>query len=761
MKLIRLGLHGFKSFAHKNEFTFDSPVTGIVGPNGSGKSNVVEAIRFVLGEQSVKSLRGKTGADLIYKGSSKLGKMARATVEITFDNRERRFVLSTTQAQEISLDFDEITISRTVFSDASNTFMINGSEVRMKDIHELIASVNIGSSGHHIINQGETDRLLNAHARERRSMVEESLGLKLYHYRIKEADRKLSRTQDNLLIAQASRSELEPHLRFLKKQVEKVERAKSLVSELLQAYTIYLAREQHFVAKESEQYIQEKQSLEEQKQKLDNELAEIRRRIDAEAHNDQEREVSDIQQNIEQASDIRDECARSQSRLDGMIETTERSIARLRSKQEREHHSPIPFEDVEILVNSIIEETHVDETATLETLRSRLISVRATLSSFLKEKTDVQKMHDQDIDQLEQELTHMRQQKDKEVIRLVDAEKNVRILIEQRDTLVAQNRVERADMRELEQSIFKLSTSRSDIAGKLSAVTMNLENCDRRERNFQEELKEGEILVGSEIFLYTEKEVDLSEISREKQEVARRDLERMKIKLEEIGGGSHADILQEYKDAEERDAFLAHEIHDLSESMQSLNGVISDLQNHLNSEFQQGVEKINEQFQEFFSRMFGGGQARLKIIDVEKRKKKNKDEMGELLEHEEMFDEDEKEELGLDIQVTLPRKKVADLDMLSGGERSLTSIALLFALSQVNPPPFLVLDETDAALDEANSKKYGDMIERLSAYSQLIVVTHNRETMSRAAILYGVTLAQDGASQLLSVKFAEAAQYAK
>ena len=123
--------------------------------------------------------------------------------------------------------------------------------------------------------------------------------------------------------------------------------------------------------------------------------------------------------------------------------------------------------------------------------------------------------------------------------------------------------------------------------------------------------------------------------------------------------------------------------------------------------------------------------------------------------------EDEEEEYGIEINVSLPHKKVKELHAFSGGERSLTSIALLFAMSQVNPPPFLILDETDAALDEANSRKYGDMLERLSKFSQLIVVTHNRETMSRASTLYGVTIGSDGASKLLSIKFDEAVAIAK
>ena len=148
--------------------------------------------------------------------------------------------------------------------------------------------------------------------------------------------------------------------------------------------------------------------------------------------------------------------------------------------------------------------------------------------------------------------------------------------------------------------------------------------------------------------------------------------------------------------------------------------------------------------------MFGGGGAFLSII-VEHRRKDDEDRGDDELPFEH----------GLEINIALPHKKVKDLNMLSGGERSLVSIALLFAMSQVNPPPFLVLDETDAALDEANSRKYGDMLTLLSKHSKLIVVTHNRETMSRAQVLYGVTMGLDGASKLLSIKFDEAVQIAK
>jgi chromosome segregation protein len=198
----------------------------------------------------------------------------------------------------------------------------------------------------------------------------------------------------------------------------------------------------------------------------------------------------------------------------------------------------------------------------------------------------------------------------------------------------------------------------------------------------------------------------------------------------------------------------------LINSSVSLKNLIKELEEKLATEFRTGVAKINSQFNQFFTAMFGGGSASLSVV-AEKKKKKSDTEMPAAeSDGEEMTEEEETEE-GLEIEVNLPRKKTKGLMMLSGGERALTSIALLFAISQVNPPPFIILDETDAALDEANSKKYGDMISELSKYSQLILITHNRETMARAGVIYGVTMGSDGVSRLLSIQFEEAVQVAK
>jgi chromosome segregation protein len=260
MYLKRLELSGFKSFGKKTVLDFTSPVTAIVGPNGSGKSNVVEAIRFVLGEQSIKSMRGKSGTDLIFKGSKGLSAPSRASVGIVFDNRKKIFSFANNSSGLPNIAFDEITLSREVYSDGVNRYSINGSEVRLKDILELLASVHIGSSGHHMISQGEADRVLNASSKDRRSMIEDALGLRVYQYKLRESERKLERTLANMKEVGSLRRELSPHITFLSKQVEKIEKAKELRTELQGLYTTYFANEEYYIT--SEKAAIEKERLE-------------------------------------------------------------------------------------------------------------------------------------------------------------------------------------------------------------------------------------------------------------------------------------------------------------------------------------------------------------------------------------------------------------------------------------------------------------------------------------------------------------------
>ena len=263
MTLKSIELIGFKSFGKKSLVSFTTPITAVVGPNGSGKSNIVESIRFVLGEQSMKSLRGKGGVDLIFKGSKGLSSSNRAIVTITFDNTNKVFAF-TNSGLGVSLDYDEISISREVFADGANRYSINNTEVRLKDVVDLLASVNIGSSGHHIISQGEADRVLNASNKDRRGMIEDALGLKVYQYRIKESERKLEKTLINIKEVQAIRREIAPHMAFLKKQVQAIEKAKVMREELAGLYKTYFSFESTYIQNETKRLTHTRRILDEQ-----------------------------------------------------------------------------------------------------------------------------------------------------------------------------------------------------------------------------------------------------------------------------------------------------------------------------------------------------------------------------------------------------------------------------------------------------------------------------------------------------------------
>ena len=248
---------------------------------------------------------------------------------------------------------------------------------------------------------------------------------------------------------------------------------------------------------------------------------------------------------------------------------------------------------------------------------------------------------------------------------------------------------------------------------------------------------------------------------REEQESKRRKIEKLKIRIEDMGVAGGSDVIREYEDTISRDKHLESELKDLEQSAEGLVRLMQDLTETLEAKLKDGLHLVNKEFQTFFEVLFDGGSAGLSVLELKKKKIKIDLDDPDAIPEEVEDDEEGESDWGIDIKVNLPRKKIKGLEMLSGGERALTSIALLFAMSQVNPPPFLILDETDAALDEANSRRYGDMVASLSKKSQLILITHNRETMSHADIIYGVTMGSDSASRLLSIKFDEATSYAK
>ncbi len=758
MLLKSLEISGFKSFAKKTVLEFSTSISAIVGPNGSGKSNVAEAFRFVLGEQSIKSMRGKRGEDLIFNGGKTLPRSNRASVKLIFDNRARVF----------PIDFDEVIIERSVHRDGINEYSLNGSQVRLKDISELLFSAHIGSSGHHIISQGEADRMLSSSSKERRGMLEDALGLKTYQIKKEESERKLLKTGENIASVESLRREIAPHLRFLKKQVEKYEKALILKDELAKLYLLYFKIEHQYVSTEKVRIVNSKTIPEEHLHELKKELILIKETLSQkDEHSQKSEEIIELEQQTSEVRTQKEALNRQVGGIDAEISYVHSSIRKEEASAEERERKTILLSEVTFLQKEIDDYAERAENSDDVTeLREMVMSIKSACLLFIETRAASSKESDERKVRLVAELEEkmkFKQDIEYSITKLGHKEKTLR---DAQDTIKREMEKKKDDTFEAEKKMLAVMSSMQDIENTLSTLRLEEERMRLIEEEMKRDLYEAGMLIGREVleFQTTEIEFDLHE-ERVQQVDRRREVERKKIRLEEAGIGNSAEIIKEAEEVEARDAFLEKELADLNASSLSLRSLISELEIKIDTEFREGIEKINKEFENFFKLMFGGGNAALKLIKPEKKMSADEESDSE---DDSNFAPDftkamsgKQEEEGIEIDVALPHKKTKGLVMLSGGERALTSIALLFALSQVNPPPFIILDETDAALDEANSKKYGDMIERLSSHSGLILITHNRETMSRAGIIYGVTMGSEGFSKLLSIQFEEAVSVAK
>ncbi len=798
MHLKSLEINGFKSFAKKAVLVFNTPIASIVGPNGSGKSNAAEAFKFVLGEQSIKSMRGKKGEDMIFNGGKDVPRANRASVKLVFnnlpnsgkrhgsnDNHETGGADGGGRGSEgrlFNIDFDEVSIERIVHRDGVNEYYLNGTQVRLKDIIELLANANIGSSGHHIISQGEADRLLSSLPRERKEMIEDALGLKIYQYKKEESQKRLEKTSIHMKEVESLRREIAPHIRFLKKQVEKVERAVALREELALKYKEYFAYETEYLKKEKEQIERDLKEPTVELEDLRSDLAKHREILDQVEKQNRESsktsELLELDQEMRKTRAEKDACMREIGRLEGEVSYLKRAIEKKMRDASESNTKQIYLREVESLSKGVESKIAIAMEAVsannLEDVKDALSEIKKSFTEFLEHHKNTESLN---IENEEAEIVKITES-------ISDFESRLSSFAEIETTQsgkyskIKESIDKEKDKNvESEKAVLVLMSRQNELHTQIESVKLRESRIKVEQEDYNRDIQEAIASIGRMAVSYEDfaLPMDAALENRHVQIERRRAVEKIKIRLEEAGGAGGSEIMQEYREAEERDAFLAKELEDLVKSVESLNIIIKELDDKLNQLFKDGINKINHEFNRFFMLMFGGGSASLELVKEVKKKRRKAGEMDEDLgglsgvgrstseSLAEMSGEDEEPEVedGIDINVALPHKRTKGLMMLSGGERALTSIALLFAMSQVNPPPFIILDETDAALDEANSRKYGDMIEALSEHSQLILITHNRETMSRAGVIYGVTMDSGGYSKLLSIAFDTAQEIAK
>jgi len=750
MYLSKLDVQGFKTFAKKTSLSFlpptkeRYPLTSIVGPNGSGKSNLADAIRWVLGEQSMKLLRGKKTEDVIFSGSERRGRSGFAEVSITLNNEDKT----------MPVDYSEVTITRRLYRDGNSEYLLNDGAARLSDIQLLLAQANVGQRSYSVIGQGMIDHVLVSTPEERKSFFDDATGVKPLQLKRHEAILKLKRTYENLTDVEMLVREIEPRLRSLKRQVSRLEQREEVEHELHGFETTYFGslwwQLQDQTTQVRTKLAKAALHIEEKK----DELAALEQKIESveQTETGEDAGLSALQKNYRETQKKISTLREGQFQIEKEIELTK---VRAQSTW-----APLPLqkivEEIDGLDSELKSLKSLQEVSMLHKAIDSLLDRVLGLNKKLKRpnpediKPDPALLAKRDTLKIEEKtLLFALEKLEKEMDSYAQKEKRVRT------DLIERQR----EYREKQSRIHLLESEKN-------SIEIDLARLEEREHNLSREMDEA--LKTSAVELRTKR----TEMHDHPDSLFP-EIQRLRYKLELIGG-IDPEIVKEYEDTKSRFEFLDAQLTDLREAIRSTEKVVVELDEHISEQSKKVFGHINREFEKYFKLLFGGGSCSLiKLTKEDVKNTEDAEEMGVTPDRafedtgeserdrsdliKEQIEKYDDGVVGIDIQATPPGKKLKSLNLLSGGERALTSIALLSAIMAVNPAPFVVLDEVDAALDESNTLRFAMILDDLSKNSQFIVVTHNRATMEKADVLYGVTMGDDGVSNLLGVKLEDVA----
>lgn len=721
--LKRLELNGFKSFAQRTVLELPDGITAIVGPNGSGKSNVVDAIRWLLGEREARNLRGAKVEDLIFAGTPKRARMGIAQAALHFENKNNFF----------PVEFAEVSIMRQVSRDGISRYYLNKSEILLRDLVDFLAKARLGSRGMTVVTQGNSDVFIRSTPKERREMIEEVLGLREYQLKKIDAERRLKNSRINLDKVKALIEEILLHLRSLKRQTSRWEKRGAFEEELRGLENVFFGSQLHeikgkFVEVDKKIALEKRgyETLEKTKKEAETKQARV------ESSQPEEREeIRQIRAQTQALIEKRNVLGKDLGRLEAQIEMSGKAGVDV----------SVSTKEIVSVLKRIKEELAAGLAGDMIELRAAVESAIEAIGEIVGGKGDMKR---EGVPSVEVQLKKIHGE-------LGGIESDLRSLKEKEKTLEKSQedfyRTFKAAVAEVEAAKDKIEAWQA----KHRELLFEKERLDLRHEEIARQVSQAGRNVGEfGNWAPSGEEVELQE--------AERRIFKLRGDLASIGEIDEA-LMKEATETETRYEFLKKESDDLEKAVVDLEQLISDLNEKLHTEFEKALKKINEEFHKFFNLMFGGGQARLKIESGVKgqRSRVAEEEITETVESEREEggekEKDEEEEFGgVLIDLKLPRKKISSLDALSGGERSLVGIAAIFALISVSPPPFLVLDEIDAPLDDRNARRFAEMLKEFSRQTQFVIVTHNRATMEAADVLYGVTLSDDGTSKLVSLK---------
>ena len=793
MEFKKIHLNGFKSFADKTNFLIEDGLTGIVGPNGCGKSNIVESLRWVMGETSAKSMRGSGMEDVIFSGTSNKPSKNIAEVSVQLVNEKNEGPI---QFRELN----EINIRRKIEKDKGSKFYINDKEVRARDAQMFFADLSTGAHSPSMISQGRIGALVTAKPTDRRAILEEAAGISGLHVRRHEAELRLNAAENNLKRADELRRQQEKQLANLQKQAEEANKYKNISNEIkkIEAGLYYL------------------KLLEIDKEiKVENEI-----NTEAEGEvSDYNTKISDFENLIKMETDkvlpLREKNIENLSKIQRLnleLQNLDEENTRIQDEIENIKKSLQTLDDDINREKGIVIDANSNEKR-LKEEKNELIEIDSKYYETEKNSnTDLDNIKnklDSEIDQIK-ELNNIKKNQE-----AVDAINNFKIIIEEYADSYSKNqniknesikRKERIDIIDQEIKSWKnlLSNSEkmvaelSDRKNKLNSQLEKLDNQPKLQaekkgqiseglRISEEEKNENDIIINTTDEKIVSLRAQLNEIQEQSIQIRERKassgatiegLKKRKMDLidrinselnlteenilensnlygaEELPDAvNQEDLLDKKKQereklgsvnlkADEETNKYETEIKKMEQDRVDLVTAIMKLKNSINELNQKGrerlidaFEKVNRKFNEVYTKLFNGGNAKLELVDS-----------------------DDPLEAGLEMLVSPPGKRLQSITLLSGGEQALTALSLIFAVFLTNPSPICVLDEVDAPLDDANVTRFCSLLEELIKITntKFVIVTHHALTMSKMNRLYGVTMPEKGISQLVAVDLQKA-----
>lgn len=734
MHLERLTLQGFKSFAEKTELSFlpatptSKGVTAVVGPNGSGKSNIADAIRWVLGEQSVKLLRGKKSEDVIFSGSDKRARAGFAEVSLHLSNTDG----------ETAIEYPEVMLTRRLYRDGTSEYLLNGKAVRLADIQLLLARANFSERHYSVIGQGLIDSILLLSPEERKEFFDEATGVRPYQLKREQALSKLNATEANLREAELLVNEIEPRLRTLRRAVGRLSERETVEAELHHLQHCYYGT----LWKE----LAEKRTTEEMRAgKLEAALAERHAAVEAmrgkfarlEKEKPRSEKLMELQESYREALERR---ANLRERELGLRAALERSRAGMQVK-----FIPVPLPEIVKELEAVIAAHEAAQSFTeLGALRAHLNKTLERVRALHERLGSVAPKAAADDPKLLKELNSLAAELKTLESETIKIQEQIQAVTRAAETgrgeiFSIQRELERTqdELRAAEAVSNDARVERARLDTRLEALESEMA-AELRERLSRVRNESVELPVG----------VGTAELLPR--------IQKLKYQLEQIGG-IDPEVVREHAETSERHEFLTTQITDLRTALRELEQVIEELDETIDRQFQSAFRAIAEEFERYFRILFGGGTARLLHKKIEEETVPQEEGAEEEEEEPGLHERLKAQKFVIEIAASPPGKRVKSLQALSGGERALTAIALVCAIISVTPSPFVVMDEVDAALDESNSIRFASIVSELSGKTQCIIITHNRATMEKARIMYGVTMGEDSSSRILSVKFEDIA----